>query len=92
MDITKLRTAIKVRWASVDIQFVGLKARDLALTLAVDEFINAAQESGTNAAHASNTASLQLLLESFKREYPSLSSRTIHAVNAFVLYAQQQQA
>ena len=57
MDITKLRTAIKDRWTSVDIQFVGLKARDLAITLAVDEFINAAQEIGTNAAHASNTQS-----------------------------------
>ncbi|MFA5217275.1 hypothetical protein [Sulfuricurvum sp.] len=39
-----------------------------------------------------NTGSLQLLLDGFKKDYPSLSQKTIHAVNAFVLYAQQQQA
>ena len=55
MDITRLRADIIARWASVDIQFVGLKARDLALTLAVDEFINAAQESGTQAAQTTNS-------------------------------------
>jgi acetyl/propionyl-CoA carboxylase alpha subunit len=39
-----------------------------------------------------NTRSLQLLLDGFKKDYPNLSQKTIHAVNAFVLYAQQQQA
>lgn len=38
-----------------------------------------------------STDSLKLLLDGFKRDYPSLSQKTIHAVNAFVLYAQQQE-
>jgi len=41
---------------------------------------------------APNTRSLQLLLCDFKKDYPSLSEKTIHSINAFVIYAQQQQA
>ena len=41
---------------------------------------------------STNTGSLQLLLDGFKKDYPNLTQKTIHAVNAFVLYVQQQQA
>ena len=40
MDITGLRKKIADAWAKVDIQFVGLKSRDLAITMATTEFIN----------------------------------------------------